>query len=74
MNKVWTIINRDIYTEEGQEEIEKISLIVDKIGELLALEELEILEMAIDTNLYPLMDLVIAKCIEKGSKKFKKYE
>lgn len=70
MNKVWTIINKDIYTEEGQEEIEKISLIVDKIGELLTLDEFKILEMAIDTNLYPLMNLITAKRIEKGSKEY----
>jgi len=68
-NKVWDILRKDKYTEEGQRYFEELGNIIDSISNKINLEELEELSIAIDEHLYEVMNLIAVKCIDKGSNK-----
>jgi hypothetical protein len=64
--KVWDILNREKYTEEGQQYFEKIENIIDSIGNKITLNELDELWKAIDEHLFETMDLIQVKFLEKN--------
>jgi len=58
-NKVWDIINKEIWTEEGQKKIEKLHDAFIRIFEKVDKEDMRILYQGIsENNLYQVMDIM----------------
>lgn len=61
MSKVWDIVGRkkDYWTEEGQQTIESLYLVIQKMAVNLSKEELELLYRALNEGkLYEVMDII----------------
>ena len=67
-NKVWDIINKDIWTEEGQNEIEQLHDSIARIFERVDKNDMKIFYEGINEKLFPTMDI-----LEKYLKEDKKY-
>jgi len=66
--KVWNIINKEIWTEEGQIEIEQLHDSIARMFEKVGKDDMQIFYDGICTKLYPTMDI-----LEKYLKEDKKY-
>ena len=56
-NKVWGILNKDIWTEEGQLEIEQQHHAIVRIFKKVDKNDMLILNKGIDTQLFQVMDI-----------------
>jgi len=56
--KVWDIINKEVYTEKGQKEIEQLHDTIIRIFEKVGKDDMKILYEGICTKLFPTMDIM----------------
>jgi len=63
-NKVWNILQKDIYTEEGQKQIEQLHDSIARMFEKVGKDDMQIFYDGICTKLYPTMD-ILEKYLDK---------
>jgi len=57
-NKVWDIINKEIWTEEGQKQIEQLHDSIARMFEKVDKNDMRIFYEGMCTKLYPTMDIL----------------
>ena len=57
-NKVWDILQKDIYTEEGQKQVEQLHDAIVKIFEKVGKDDIQIFYDGMCTKLFPTMGIL----------------
>jgi len=63
-NKVWDILNKDIWIEEGQKQIEQLHDAIVRIFDKVDKNDMLILNKGIDTQLFQVMEILDRYLIE----------
>ena len=73
MKKIWDVLNKETWTEEGQKELEKLSVIISKISDNLSDEELNFLAIKLDEGKdMEIYDLIVMELTNRYPK-YEKY-
>lgn len=57
-NKVWTVLQKEKWTEEGVKSIENLHDTILRIFQKIDKEDMQILAKGINTNLYEVIDML----------------
>jgi len=57
-NKVWTVLQKEKWTEEGVKDIENLHDAIARISEKADKEDMQVLARGINTNLFEVIDIL----------------